>query len=249
MHSPTSNRLLDALPPDEFERLRPQLALIALPLGQAIHAPGVHQQSALFPTTCILSLHCVMASGASAETAAVGNEGMVGVALITGAGSSASSCTVQTAGQAWRLDGSLLKQAFREHGTLRWLLLRYLHSLINQTMLTAACHRHHSIDQQLSRCLLMTADRRDAAAPVMTQGLVASVLGVSPDSIALAAGKLQAAGFISYRRGHLAMLDRKGLESVVCECYAVDKREQARLRSAERPRRSGAERETAPARC
>jgi CRP-like cAMP-binding protein len=189
-----------------------------------------------------------MSSGASAETAAVGNEGMVGVALITGADSTASSCTVHTAGQAWRLHGSVLRQAFREDGRLRALLLRYLHCLINQTILTAACHRHHSIDQQLSRCLLLTADRTDAAAPVMTQALVASVLGVSPDSIALAAAKLRAAGFISYRRGHLAMLDRQGLESVVCECYAADRRERARLRAAGRPRQGGAARENASAR-
>ncbi len=248
MHSPARNRLLDALPPDEFERLRPQLELIVLPLGQVVYAPGGHQQYALFPTTCILSLHCVISSGASAETAAVGNEGMVGVALITGADSMASSCTVHTAGKAWRLDGSLLQHAFREGGRLRWLLLRYLHCLINQTMLTAACHRHHSIDQQLSRCLLLTADRMDTAAPAMTQALVASVLGVSPDSIALAAGKLRAAGFIGYRRGHLAMLDRKGLESVVCECYAADKRERAGLRAAGGPQQGGAARENPSAR-
>jgi CRP-like cAMP-binding protein len=245
--SSASNHLLDALPQAEFERLRPHLELTGLPLGQVIYEPGGHLQHALFPTTCVLSLHYVMASGASAETAGVGNEGMVGVALIMGGDTTSSSCMVQTAGKAWRLDRTVLKLEFLRGGIVKDLLLRYTQALINQTMQTAACNRHHSVDQQLCRWLLRTADRGFASELVMTQELVASMLGVRREGISVAAGKLQSAGFIRYRRGHITVLDRKGLESRVCECYAADKREQTRLLPGERYRQGGDSSEPAPA--
>lgn len=247
MPDPASNHLLDALPPAEFERLRPHLELISLPLGRVIYEPGGHLQHALFPTTCILSLHYVMASGASAETAGVGNEGMLGIALIMGGDTTSSSCMVQTAGQAWRLDRAVLKQEFLRGGVVQGLLLRYTQTLINQTMQTAACNRHHNLDQQLCRWLLLTADRVSTRELVMTQDLVASMIGVRREGITVAAGKLQSAGVISYRRGHITVLDRKGLESRVCECYSVDKREQGRLLSGQRYRQGGDGSGSAPA--
>lgn len=224
------------MPPAEFERLRPHLELVALPLGRVIYEPGGHLQHALFPTTCILSLHYVMASGASAETAGVGNEGMLGIALIMGGDTTSSSCMVQIAGEAWRLDRAVLKQEFMRGGKLQALLLRYTQTLINQTMQTAACNRHHSVDQQLCRWLLQNIDRVAGRELVMTQDLLAGMIGVRREGISVAAGKLQSADLIRYRRGHISVLDRKGLESRVCECYAADKREQARLLPGERYR-------------
>ncbi len=246
MASPARNQLLDALPPAEFERLRPHLELIAQPLGQVIYEPGTHLQHALFPTTCILSLHYVMASGASAETTGIGNEGMVGVALVMGGETTSSSCMVQAAGHAWRLDRAVLQREFLRGGLVRGLLLRYIQALMNQTMLTAACNRHHSVDQQLCRLLLLAADRVSARQLALTQELVASMLGVGREGITLAAGKLHSAGFISYRRGHITVLDRKGLESRVCECYALEKREQARLLTGEPYLPGGGDSEPAP---
>jgi CRP-like cAMP-binding protein len=236
MPSLASNRLLDALPAVEFERLRPHLELISLPLGRVIYEPGVQLRHALFPTSCILSLHYVLASGASAETAGVGNEGMAGVALIMGGDTTSSSCMVQTSGQAWQLERAVLKQEFHLGGAVRVLLLRYALTLINQIAQTAACNRHHNLDQQLCRCLLQTSDRVSSGEFGMTQELVASMLGVRREGITMAAGKLQSAGVISYRRGHISVLDRKGLEERVCECYAAEKREQARLMAGERYR-------------
>ncbi len=247
MPSQASNQLLDALPPAEFERLQPHLELINLPVGRVIYEPGGHQQYALFPTTCILSLHYVMASGASAETAGVGKEGMLGIALIMGGDTTSSSCMVQTAGQAWRLDRAVLKKEFMRGGLLRNLLLRYTQTVINQTMQTAACNRHHSLDQQLCRWLLQTADRISGKELVMTQELVASMIGVRREGITVAAGKLQQAGVISYRRGHITVLDRAGLESRVCECYGADKREEERLMPDERFRQGGGGSVPAPA--
>lgn len=224
-----SNQLLDCFPQAGFERLRPGLELISLPLGQVIYGPGEPIQHALFPTSCVLSLHCVLASGASAETSGVGNEGMLGVALIMGGETTSSSCMVQTAGQAWQLDRAILKQEFLRSSTVRRLLLRYTQVLIAQIAQTAACNLYHSIEQQLSRCLLLTADRGGTGRAEMTEELVARMLGVHRDSISQAAAKLMSSGCISHRRGHIAVLDHKGLESRACECYAANKRERAKL--------------------
>jgi CRP-like cAMP-binding protein len=188
-------------------------------------------QHAYFPTTSIVSLHYVMESGASAETAGVGNEGMVGVSLFMGGDTTPSSAVVQTAGHAYRLERRLLKQEFERGGLLQHLLLRYTQALLTQMAQTAVCNRHHSLEQQLCRWLLLTLDRLPSNELVMTQELVASMLGVRREGITVAAGDLQRAGYISYRRGHIAVLDRAGLEARSCECYAVVKKELNRLLS------------------
>ena len=198
-------------------------------LGAVVYEPGQQLQHAYFPTTAIVSLHYVTESGASAEAAGVGQDGVVGISLFMGGGTTASSALVQTAGHAYRLERSLLMQEFIRAGLLQSLLLRYTQGLITQTSQTAVCNRHHSVEQQLSRWLLSTLDRIPASELVMTQELVASLLGVRRESIALAAGKLQQAGYIRYRRGHISVLDRIGLEASACECYAVVKKELSRL--------------------
>jgi CRP-like cAMP-binding protein len=228
-HSPNQNHLLAALPTAEFERLAAHLELVAMPLGEILYEPGGQLLHAYFPTTAIVSLHYVTESGASAETAGVGNEGMVGVALFMGGDTTPSSAVVQTAGHAYRLPRGLLKQEFSRAGLLQRLLLRYTQALITQMMQTGACNRHHSVEQQLCRWLLLTLDRAASRELVMTQELVASMLGVRREGITEAAGKLQSAGFIRYRRGHIAVLDRSGLETRACECYAVVKKEMGRL--------------------
>jgi len=184
---------------------------------------------AYFPTTCIVSLHYVTESGASAETAGVGNEGMVGVALFMGGDTTSSSAVVQTGGHAYRLERRLLQQEFNRGGSLQRLLLRYTQALITQMAQAAACNRHHSVEQQLCRWLLLTLDRVPSRELVMTQELVASMLGVRRESVTEAAGRLQQAGYIRYRRGHIGVLDRAGLEGRACECYAVVKKEMDRL--------------------
>jgi len=233
-HSPNQNHLLAALPSAEFELLVEHLELVPMPLGAAIYEPGGLLRHAYFPTTAIVSLHYVTESGASAQTAAVGNEGVVGISLFMGGDTTPSSAVVQTAGHAYRLERRYLIQEFDRAGFMQQLLLRYTQALITQMSQTAACNRHHSVEQQLSRWLLLTLDRftanRMAARElVMTQELVASILGVRRESITEAAGKLQGAGFISYRRGHISVLDRQGLETHACECYAVVKKELGRL--------------------
>jgi CRP-like cAMP-binding protein len=202
---------------------------VPLSLGEVLYEPGGQLQHAYFPTTAIVSLHYVMASGASAESAGVGNEGVVGIALFTGGNTTPSSAVVQTAGHAYRLERSLLLQEFNRAGLMQRLLLRYTQALITQMMQAAACNRHHSIEQQLCRWLLLTLDRLPSNELVMTQELVASMLGVRREGITEAAGKLQRAGLISYRRGHIEVLDRTGLERHACECYAVVKQELSRL--------------------
>jgi CRP-like cAMP-binding protein len=186
-------------------------------------------QYAYFPTSAIVSLHYVMESGASAETAGVGNEGVVGMALFMGGDTTPSSAVVQTAGHAYRLAGHLLKKDFNRAGAMQRLLLRYTQALIAQTIQPAACNRHHSVEQQLCRWLLLTLDRVSSRDLVMTQELVASMLGVRREGITEAAGKLQRAGIISYRRGHISVLARAGLEANSCECYSVVKKELSRL--------------------
>ncbi len=230
-HSPNQNHLLAALPASEFERLEARLELVPMLLGQSLYGPGEQMQHAYFPTTSIVSLHYVMESGASAETAGVGNEGVVGVSLFMGGDTTPSSAVVQTAGHAYRLAGRVLKQEFNRGGLMQHLLLRYTQALITQMIQTAACNRHHSVEQQLCRWLLLTLDRTPMHELVMTQELVASMLGVRREGITEAAGQLQRAGFICYRRGHIAVLDRSGLESRSCECYAVVRKELNRLLS------------------
>lgn len=228
-HDPHQNHLLAALPAEEFQRLLPALELLPLALGDMLYGPGEKMGHAIFPTTAIISLHYMMESGASAETAGVGNEGMVGVALFMGGDTTSSSAVVQTGGYGYRLHGQVLREEFNRAGFLQQLLLRYTQALMTQMAQAAACNRHHSVEQRLCRWLLLTLDRCVSNELVMTQELVASMLGVRREGITDAAGKLQRAGFISYRRGHISVLQRTGLEDSSCECYAVVKREMQRL--------------------
>ncbi|GAB4507984.1 MAG: Crp/Fnr family transcriptional regulator [Sulfuricaulis sp.] len=248
-HDPNQNHLLAALPTAEFERLSAHLELVPMPLGEVLYEPGGQLRYAYFPTTAIVSLHYVMESGASAETAGVGNEGVVGISLFMGGDTTPSSAVVQTAGHAYRLESHLLKQEFNCAGLMQRLLLRYTQALITQMTQTAACNRHHSIEQQLCRWLLLTLDRLPSSELVMTHELVASMLGVRREGISEAAGKLQQAGFIRYRRGHITVLERSGLEANVCECYAVVKKELNRLLSDVRYRQNmaTAARQSSPA--
>jgi len=207
-------------------------------LGEILYEPGGQLQHAYFPTTAIVSLHYVTESGASAETAGVGNEGVVGISLFMGGDTTPSSAVVQTAGHGYRLERHLLKQEFNRGGLLHRLLLRYTQALITQMNQTAACNRHHSLEQQLCRWLLLTLDRLPSNELVMTQELVASMLGVRREGVTEAAGNLQRAGLIRYRRGHISVLERSGLESAACECYGVVKKELIRLLSDVRYRQS-----------
>jgi len=228
-HSPNQNHLLAALPAAEFESLAAHLELVPLPLGEILYEPGTQLRHAYFPTTSIVSLHYVMETGASAETAGVGNEGVVGISLFMGGETTSSSAVVQTNGHAYRLERRLLKQEFERAGLFQRLLLRYTQALMTQMAQTAACNRHHSLEQQLCRWLLWTLDRVSSRELVITQELIASMLGVRREGVTEAAGKLQRAGFISYRRGHIAVIDRSGLETHACECYGVVKKELNRL--------------------
>ena len=230
-HSHAQNHLLAALSEAEREVIADRLELVPLRLGEMLYEPGSQLQHAYFPTTSIVSLHYVMATGASAEAAGVGNEGMVGVSLFMGGNTTSSSAVVQTAGHAYRLERGVLKEQFNRAGILQRLLLRYTQALMTQMMQTAVCNRHHSVEQQLSRWLLLTLDRVPTKELIMTQELVASMLGVRREGITEAAGKLQHAGYISYRRGHISVLDSPGLETHACECYAVVKNELTRLLS------------------
>ena len=211
--SPSQNHLLAALPTAEFEALAAHLELVPLPLGEMLYEPGGQLQHAYFPTTAIVSLHYVMESGASSESAGVGNEGVVGISLFMGGNTTPSSAVVQTAGHAYRLEGRKLLQEFNRAGLLQRLLLRYTQALITEMSQTAACNRHHSVEQQLCRWLLLTLDRLPTSELIMTQELIANMLGVRREGITEAAGNLQRAGIISYRRGHIAVLDRPGLGS------------------------------------
>jgi len=229
MPSPNQNHLIAALPAVEFDALCGTLEPVPLLLGQMLYEPGLPLHHVVFPTTAVVSLHHVMASGASAETCSVGREGMVGVSLIMGSDTLPSSAVVQTAGHGYRLARSTLLQAFEGPGQLRRLLLRYTQALITQIAQTAVCYRHHSIEQQLSRWLLSAVDRAPPGEMVMTQELVASMLGVRRESVTLAAGHFQEAGYIRYRRGHITVLDPAGLRQCACECYDVVKSEMDRL--------------------
>lgn len=229
--SPDQNHLLAALPAAEMERLLPHLEAVPMLLGQMLYEPGGQLQHAYFPCSAIVSLHYVMDTGASAETAGVGNEGVVGISLFLGGNTTPSSAVVQTAGHGYRMPEKLLKAEFDRGGSLQRLLLLYTQALITQMFQTAACNRHHSVEQQLCRWLLLTIDRVPEQELVMTQELIASMLGVRREGVTEAARKLQHDGLIRYRRGHISVLTRTGLEARVCECYGVVKKELVRLMS------------------
>jgi len=228
-HSPTENHLLAALPAADYQRLLPDLELVPLALGMAVYESGGKLDYVYFPTDCIVSLLYVMKSGASAEIAVVGYEGLVGIALFMGGESTPSRAVVQSAGNAYRLRSKTLKREFEQSGPLQHLLLRYTQALITQMAQTAVCNRHHTVEQQLARWLLLSLDRLPSNELRMTQELIANMLGVRREGVTEAAGKLQAAGLIEYSRGHIKVLDRPRLEEQVCECYAVVKRETDRL--------------------
>jgi CRP-like cAMP-binding protein len=228
---PRENHILDALPAEERERLFPYLTLTEMPLGMALYEPGDTLRHVYFPTDSIVSLLYVMKDGASAEIAVVGNEGAIGVALFMGGETTPSRAIVQSSGLAYRLTGQRLKDEFNRHGNLLHVLLRYTQSLIAQMSQTAACNRHHSLDQQLCRWLLLSLDRLPSNKLNMTQELIANMLGVRREGVTTAAGKLQQLGVIKYRRGHITVLDRPKLEKLACECYAVVKKETDRLLS------------------
>ena len=229
MSTPNQNHLLAALPAEILERISPHLELISMPLGEVLCESGGQLQHVYFPTTAIVSLHYVMENGSSSEIAGVGNEGVVGISLFMGGHTTPSRAVVQTGGQGYRLNAQLMLQEFNRAGLMQQLMLRYTQALITQMSQTAACNRHHSLVQQLCRWLLLTLDRLPTNELIMTQELVASMLGVRREGVTEAAGKLQQAGVISYRRGHITVIDRSGLESQVCECYEVVKKEFARL--------------------
>src|SRR5688500_229636 len=228
--TPTSNRLLAALPAEVFARLLPDLTLAPMPLGKVIYESGAELEHVYFPLpNCIVSMLYVMEDGASAEIAVVGDEGMVGIALFMGGGTTPSRAVVQSAGQAYILKGSALVSEFERHSGLQILLLRYTQALITQMSQTAVCNRHHSVEQQLCRWLLLSLDRLSGNELTMTQELIANMLGVRREGVTEAAGKLQKLGVIEYRRGCITVLDRPRLEALSCECYAVVKRETDRL--------------------
>lgn len=230
--SEATNRLLAALPAAEFERVRGDLEEVSLPLGRSIYEAGAHMQYLYFPTAGIISLLQVMEDGSSGEIAVVGNEGVVGISLFMGGETTPSRAVVQSRARAQRLPAGKLMAEFRRGGELQHLLLRYTQALITQMSQTAVCNRHHAVEQQLCRWLLMSVDRLPAGEElVMTQELIANMLGVRREGVTEAARKLQEAGLIRYARGHIAVLDRPKLEARVCECYSTVKKEYARLLS------------------
>jgi CRP-like cAMP-binding protein len=230
-HATTQNHILAAFPTEEYERLSSHLELVAMPLGEVLCESGDQLRHVYFPTTSIVSLQYVLENGASAEIAVVGNEGILGISLFMGGNTTPSRAVVRSAGHGYRLEAQLLQQEFNRAGPVLRLLLRYTQALITQMTQTAVCNRHHSVEQQLCRALLLSLDRRSSDSLVMTQELIANMLGVRREGVTEAAGNLQRAGMIRYRRGHIDVLDRAGLETRVCECYGVVKVEYARLLS------------------
>jgi CRP-like cAMP-binding protein len=226
---PRQNHLLAALPAEERVRLFPHLEFVPMPLGEVVCETGIAMRHVYFPTTCIVSLLYVMEDGASAEIAVVGNEGIVGISVFMGGETTTSRAVVQSASHAYRLEGQLLKDAFFRAGPMQLLLLRYTQALLTQMAQTAVCNRHHTVDQQLCRWLLLSLDRLPSNELTMTQDLIANMLGVRREGVTEAAGKLQRAGLIRYSRGKITVIDRPGLEARVCECYQVVKREFDRL--------------------
>lgn len=232
---PSHNHLLAALPAGEHQALLAHLELVPMRLGEVLYEPGQQLRHAYFPTTAVASLHYVTASGASAETVGVGRDGIVGMALFMGGNTTSSSAMVHIAGHGYRIESQALLRAFRAGSELHRLLLRYTQGLITQVAQTAACYRHHSVEQQLSRWLLATMDRSPPGELVMTQDLVAGTLGVRRESVTVAAAALQEGGCIRYRRGHLTVVDTSALQTRACECYAVVKQELQRLLPAMQP--------------
>ncbi len=226
---PKDNQLLAVLPSAELERWLPQLERVTMPLGQVLYESGSTLHHVYFPTTSIVSLLYVLESGASAEIAVVGNEGIVGISLFMGGESTPSRAVVQSAGEGFRLSAQMMKDEFNRAGPVLHLLLRYTQALITQMAQTAVCNRHHSLDQQLCRWLLLSLDRLRGSDLAMTQELIANMLGVRREGVTEAALKLQQAGLIRYARGRISVLDRPGLEKRTCECYAVVKTEYDRL--------------------
>jgi CRP-like cAMP-binding protein len=229
VHNLKQNHLLAALPVGDLEILRPHLDLTELPLGKVLYESGSRLRCVYFPTTSIVSILSVTADGASAEIAIVGNEGVVGVSLFLGGETSSSRAVVPSAGHVYSLDGRLLKEQFNRGSAMQHLLLRYTQSLMTQMAQTAVCNRYHSLDQQLCRWLLLSLDRLPSNQLIMTQGLIANMLGVRREGVSEAAGKLQRAGLIHYNRGHIAVIDRPGIEARTCECYAAVQKECGRL--------------------
>ena len=230
MTSPQQNHLLAALPSEVQNRLLPFLELVAMPLGKVLYESGDALHHVYFPTDSIVSLLYVMENGASAEISVVGNEGLIGIAVFMGGGGSTPSrAIVQSAGHAYRLLARRLEDEFNHHGDLQQLMLRYTQALITQMAQTAVCNRHHTIDQQLCRWLLLSLDRLPSNQLTMTQELIANMLGVRREGVTEAAGKLQKLGVIKYSRGRITVLDRTRLEQLCCECYAVVKKETDRL--------------------
>ncbi|WP_255992206.1 Crp/Fnr family transcriptional regulator [Chitinolyticbacter albus] len=226
---PQQNHLLADLPEEDRERFFPLLELVEMPLGEVLYESGDALRHVYFPTDCIVSLLYVMENGASAEISVVGNEGVIGIAVFMGGESTPSRAIVQSAGHAYRIPGSQFKDEFNRHGHMLQLMLRYTQALITQMAQTAVCNRHHSIDQQLCRWLLLSLDRLPSNQLAMTQELIANMLGVRREGVTEAAGKLQRLGVIEYSRGHIIVLDRVALERLCCECYAVVKKETDRL--------------------
>ena len=228
-HNPKQNQLLAALPAADYGRLLPYLEFVTLPLGLVVFESGSRLRHLYFPASGIVSLLYAMESGASTEIAVIGNEGVVGIALFMGGESTPSRAVVQSAGYGYRLKAAVLRKEFKLGGPLQYLLLRYTQALIAQMTQTAVCNRHHAVDQQLCRWLLLSLDRLPSNKLAMTQELIANMLGVRREGVTEAAGKLQEAGLIHYTRGHITVLDRPKLEARVCECYAVVKKEMDRL--------------------
>src|SRR5687768_18432105 len=229
LNSPKANLLLAFLPEESYAALERHLEFVPMPLGKAVYESGAKQAYVFFPTTSIVSLLYVLTNGASAEIAVTGCEGLVGIALFMGGETTPSRAVVQSAGHGYRLKAAVLKKEFERGGELQHLLLRYTQALITQMTQTAVCNRHHSVDQQLCRWLLLSLDRLPSNELVMTQELIANMLGVRREGVTEAAGKLQAEGLIRYSRGHITVLDRQQLEARVCECYGVVKKEYDRL--------------------
>jgi CRP-like cAMP-binding protein len=228
-HSPKDNRLLAALSTDSYDALLPQLEAVVMPLGLSVYESGGTQAYIYFPTTAIVSLLYVLEDGHSAEIAITGNEGLVGISLFMGGETTPSRAVVQSAGQGYRLKASVVMKHFNSDGALQHLLLRFTQALLTQMTQTAVCNRHHSLDQQLCRWLLLSLDRLSGNELVMTQELIANMLGVRREGVTEAAGKLQAKGLIEYSRGKITVINRNGLEACTCECYAVVKKEYDRL--------------------
>ncbi|MDP2004263.1 MAG: Crp/Fnr family transcriptional regulator [Rubrivivax sp.] len=226
---PQRNELLAVLPDDVWQRWQPQLEWVALPLGQVLYESGRALSHVYFPTTAIVSLLYVLEDGASAEIAVAGFEGVVGISLFMGGGSTPSRAVVQSAGEGWRLPAEFMKHEFNSSPPVMHLMLRYTQALITQMAQTAVCNRHHSLDQQLCRWLLLSLDRLQGVELAMTQELIANMLGVRREGVTEAAMRLQKAGMIRYARGHITVLDRPALEKRTCECYAVVKKEYERL--------------------